>query len=153
MVPELLEGCVSRLLNDLHEFTRQQHGRSLPFEPEFSLEIPHNMAEVNMKQLSFRIKQKSSIIAGYQNIDKLYLTIFLEHDIIVVSVPYAEDVHGHRVPTAGQHEPLQGLLQVPGLRVVPLQPGVDQVLLEGRRRLLHPSRIKSSETFRGELVH
>ena len=71
------------------------------------------------------------------------MTIFLEHNIIVVPVSYAEYVHGHGVAAAGQHEPLQGLRQVSWLWVVPLQPGVDQVQLEGGGRLLHPARIKN----------
>ena len=60
----------------------------------------------------------------------VYLSILLEHDVVVVPVPDAEDVHGDGVAAAGEGEPLEGGCKVGGVGVVALQPLVDQVLLE-----------------------
>ena len=83
------------------------------------------------RTISLKVTFCLSVTLQLKNILNAYLSVFLEHDIVVMPVSDAEDVHGDSVATAGQGEPLQCGRQLAGLGVVALQPLVDQVLLEG----------------------
>lgn len=96
MTSEKFKLFFSAFLNDLNKFTWKNHWGSLTPEAKFSLDVPHDMTKVDMKKLP----------------------TLLDHDVVVVPVPDAEHVHGHRVPSAGQHEVVQGRFQVFRVRVL-----------------------------------
>lgn len=60
---------------------------------------------------------KAAFFLYIYEFNKDYLSVCLEHDVVVVSVPNAQDVHGHRVATAGERESLQGRLKAKAINI------------------------------------
>lgn len=88
------------LVYDVHKVVGQNEGHSFASESELLLEVPQNVTEIYVKQLSG----------------------LLDHYIVRVSVGYSENIRGDAVTRAAQSELLDGLVQRRFRVIVVLQP-------------------------------
>lgn len=109
---------LSSFANNNQEVLCEHKGHAFSLVPKFLLFVVEEMAKVYVEQLWKRKKSKKLNNNLRQNQNEciynieshLYLSIIFDHDVAIVSVPYAQDKCGYTVACTRPREQIYGLV-------------------------------------------